>query len=126
MVRGWHVEGLAVRPDHRMVAHTGFLLSARRLADGSERLAPKRRASKSEYSEEDLQAWTPVALGERDVTDKKLRRAGRDALGLAERAARATAPADTPGTTPPPAPAPESAPEAAPAPAPEHPHEERP
>ncbi len=99
MVRGWHVEGLAVRPDHRMVAHTGFLLSARRLADGSERLAPKRRASKSEYSEDDLQAWTPVALGERDVTDKKLRRAGREALGLAERAARAIAPAD-PATTP--------------------------
>ena len=23
IVRGWHVEGLAVRPDHRMVAHTG-------------------------------------------------------------------------------------------------------
>ena len=23
--RGWHVEGVAVRPDHRMVAHTGFL-----------------------------------------------------------------------------------------------------
>src|SRR3546814_1499073 len=34
MVRGWHVEGLAVRPDHRMVAHTGFLLTARRLAPG--------------------------------------------------------------------------------------------
>ncbi len=31
--RGWHVEGQAVRPDHRMVAHTGFLTSARRLAD---------------------------------------------------------------------------------------------
>jgi len=29
MVRGWHVEGLAVRPDHRMVAHTGFLTTAR-------------------------------------------------------------------------------------------------
>ncbi|MGQ1797249.1 tRNA (adenine-N1)-methyltransferase [Kocuria oceani] len=100
MVRGWHVEGLAVRPDHRMVAHTGFLLSARRLADGSERLAPKRRASKSEYSQEDLDAWTPVALGERDVTDKKLRRAGREALGLAERAARATEPASA-GTTDP-------------------------
>ncbi|MEZ5322701.1 MAG: tRNA (adenine-N1)-methyltransferase [Microthrixaceae bacterium] len=27
--RGWHVEGAAVRPDHRMVAHTGFLTSAR-------------------------------------------------------------------------------------------------
>lgn len=28
--RGWHVDGAAVRPDHRMVAHTGFLTSARR------------------------------------------------------------------------------------------------
>lgn len=34
LVRTWHVEGLAVRPDHRMVGHTGFLLSSRRLADG--------------------------------------------------------------------------------------------
>lgn len=30
--RGWHIEGQAVRPDHRMVAHTGFLTSARLLA----------------------------------------------------------------------------------------------
>jgi tRNA (adenine57-N1/adenine58-N1)-methyltransferase len=29
--RGWHVDGLAVRPDHRMVAHTGFLTAARLL-----------------------------------------------------------------------------------------------
>ncbi|MCJ8503703.1 tRNA (adenine-N1)-methyltransferase [Kocuria flava] len=93
MVRGWHVEGLAVRPDHRMVAHTGFLLTARRLADGAERLAPKRRASKSEFSQEDLDAWTPVALGEREASDKKLRRAARDARSLAERAAGA-GPAD--------------------------------
>lgn len=28
--RGWYVEGQAVRPDHRMVAHTGFLTHARR------------------------------------------------------------------------------------------------
>ncbi|MDX2382182.1 MAG: tRNA (adenine-N1)-methyltransferase [Acidimicrobiia bacterium] len=27
--RGWHIEGQAVRPDHRMVAHTGFLNIAR-------------------------------------------------------------------------------------------------
>ncbi|HJM27588.1 MAG: tRNA (adenine-N1)-methyltransferase [Acidimicrobiales bacterium] len=27
--RTWHVEGQAVRPDHRMVAHTGFITSAR-------------------------------------------------------------------------------------------------
>ena len=28
--RSWYVEGAAVRPDHRMVAHTGFLTHARR------------------------------------------------------------------------------------------------
>ena len=27
--RGWHIEGKAVRPDHRMVAHTAFLTVAR-------------------------------------------------------------------------------------------------
>ena len=36
MIRTWHVEGLAVRPDHRMIGHTGFLVTARRLADGVE------------------------------------------------------------------------------------------
>ena len=33
LVRGWHVDGLAVRPDHRMVAHTAFITVGRRLAD---------------------------------------------------------------------------------------------
>lgn len=31
--RTWHVESRSVRPDHRMVAHTGFLTTARRLAE---------------------------------------------------------------------------------------------
>lgn len=31
LVRSWHVEGAAVRPDHRMVAHTGFITTARML-----------------------------------------------------------------------------------------------
>jgi len=31
--RSWHVEGQSVRPDHRMVAHTGFLTAARRSSD---------------------------------------------------------------------------------------------
>ena len=30
--RGWHVTSRSVRPDHRMVGHTGFLSVARRLA----------------------------------------------------------------------------------------------
>ncbi|MBI4729645.1 MAG: tRNA (adenine-N1)-methyltransferase [Acidobacteria bacterium] len=29
LVRPWHVEGQSVRPDHRMVAHTGFITTAR-------------------------------------------------------------------------------------------------
>lgn len=31
--RGWHIEGQAVRPDHRMVAHTAFLTRARLLSN---------------------------------------------------------------------------------------------
>ena len=30
--RGWHIEGQSVRPDHRMVGHTGFLTAARLMA----------------------------------------------------------------------------------------------
>lgn len=33
--RGWHIDGRAVRPDHRMVAHTAFLSVARFLGPGS-------------------------------------------------------------------------------------------
>jgi tRNA (adenine57-N1/adenine58-N1)-methyltransferase catalytic subunit len=33
--RGWHIEGQAVRPDHRMVAHTAFLTVARFLGSGT-------------------------------------------------------------------------------------------
>jgi tRNA (adenine57-N1/adenine58-N1)-methyltransferase catalytic subunit len=49
LVRGWHVEGLAVRPDHRMVAHTGFLVTARRLADGVVPPPRRRRPAKGAY-----------------------------------------------------------------------------
>ncbi|MGZ4208692.1 MAG: tRNA (adenine-N1)-methyltransferase [Actinomycetota bacterium] len=34
LVRPWHVEGRSVRPDHRMVAHTGFVTVARFLGGG--------------------------------------------------------------------------------------------
>ncbi len=86
MVRGWHVEGLAVRPDHRMVAHTGFLLTARRLSPGTVVPQLKRRPSKSDYSDEDVEAWTPGALGERTATDKRLRRTARTAQAAADHA----------------------------------------
>lgn len=51
MVRGWHVEGLAVRPDHRMVGHTGFIVTARRLAAGV--VAPPRRRRPAKGAQEE-------------------------------------------------------------------------
>ena len=94
MVRGWHLEGLAVRPDHRMVAHTGFLLTARRLAGGVTGLTPKRRPSKTEFAAEDVQVWAgneedwnAEGLGERTVSDKRLRRVAKDAASTVQRGA---------------------------------------
>jgi tRNA (adenine57-N1/adenine58-N1)-methyltransferase len=51
LVRGWHLEGLAVRPEHRMVGHTGFLVTSRRLADGVAPPLRRRRPSKGAYGE---------------------------------------------------------------------------
>jgi len=89
IIRGWHVEGLAVRPDHRMIGHTGFLLTARRLAPGAVLPELKRRASKSDYSDADVEAWTPGALGERSTSDKRLRKTARIATQVAEASAQA-------------------------------------
>ncbi|WP_106813835.1 tRNA (adenine-N1)-methyltransferase [Microbacterium timonense] len=96
MVRGWHVEGLAVRPDHRMVAHTGFLVWARRLAPGAIAPEVKRRASKSSYGDEDVELWTPGAVGDREITDKNLRKRVREAERAAEGARRAAGRTEAP------------------------------
>lgn len=47
MHRPWHLVGLAVRPEHRMVGHTAFLLKARRLAPGVTAPKPQRRPTAS-------------------------------------------------------------------------------
>ncbi|HEY4462877.1 MAG TPA: tRNA (adenine-N1)-methyltransferase [Streptosporangiaceae bacterium] len=49
LVRGWHVDGLAVRPEQRMVGHTGFLVTARRLADGVTPPPRRRRPAKGAH-----------------------------------------------------------------------------
>lgn len=54
LIRPWHLEGLAVRPQHAMNAHTGFLLFARRYADGVEPLKRRRRPSKGMQSSENV------------------------------------------------------------------------
>jgi tRNA (adenine57-N1/adenine58-N1)-methyltransferase len=46
LLRPWHAVGLAVRPEHRMVAHTAFLVTVRRLAEGAVAPLRQRRPSK--------------------------------------------------------------------------------
>ena len=85
MVRGWHLEGLSVRPEHRMHAHTGFLISTRRLADGVDAPLRKRRPAKGAYGEDGERIvveddpimngdFTSEAVGERPISGKKVRK----------------------------------------------------
>lgn len=69
--RTWHLEGLAVRPDHRMVAHTGFLAMARRLAPGAKPLGVTRRPAKAAQGKS-------LEWEERTISEKKLRKVRRD------------------------------------------------
>lgn len=52
LIRAWHAEGLAVRPRHDMVGHTGFLITARRMAPGFSAPARKRRPAPGAYGED--------------------------------------------------------------------------
>ncbi|MDM4718920.1 tRNA (adenine-N1)-methyltransferase [Micromonospora sp. WMMA1363] len=62
LVRDWHSEGLAVRPDHRMIAHTAFLVSARKLAPGV--TAPPRRRKPSKSAEAYVQRRAALRAAE--------------------------------------------------------------
>ena len=80
MVRGWHLEGLAVRPQHRMHGHTGFLITTRRLAPGVTPPLRKRRPAKgvSDDGGELVSGdWSPEDVGERTTSEKKIRRVRR-------------------------------------------------
>ena len=52
LVRDWHVEGLAVRPGHKMIGHTGFLVTARRMAAGERPPVKKRRPAPGAYGKD--------------------------------------------------------------------------
>jgi tRNA (adenine57-N1/adenine58-N1)-methyltransferase catalytic subunit len=52
LMRGWHLDGLAVRPEHRMIGHTAFLVTARRLADGVAAPPRRRRPAKGAHGED--------------------------------------------------------------------------
>ena len=89
MVRGWHLEGLAVRPQHRMVGHTGFLVTTRRLADGvAPPLRRRRPAASTRDAGDDVAAawgeWTAQDLGERPVSEKRVRKVRSGLVGRPE------------------------------------------
>ena len=65
MVRAWHLEGLAVRPDHKMVGHTAFLVTARRMAPGERAPAKRRRPAPGAYGPDYTGPRPPdLALGD--------------------------------------------------------------
>lgn len=82
LTRGWHLDGLAVRPDHRMVAHTGFLLTSRTLAPGvlaqerTTRPSPSADGKGGMWDEED--EWSDTRVGQRVNSAKKIRKVRRD------------------------------------------------
>jgi tRNA (adenine57-N1/adenine58-N1)-methyltransferase len=75
MVRSWHVEGLAVRPDHRMVGHTGFLVTARRIADGVD--LPVRRRRPAKAAAELGEAWDGSSSSDEAAVDESEARQAR-------------------------------------------------
>jgi tRNA (adenine57-N1/adenine58-N1)-methyltransferase len=100
LVRGWHLEGLAVRPQHRMVGHTGFLVTARRMAPGVRPPVRRRRPAKGAYTDDEgtveeahspepdgigyaigvkPETGHPDDYGERQISERSLRRAVRAA-----------------------------------------------
>ncbi|GGL24119.1 tRNA (adenine-N1)-methyltransferase [Phycicoccus endophyticus] len=86
LVRGWHLEGLAVRPQHRMHGHTGFLVTTRRLAPGTTPPLRKRRPGRGYVTSEDATDadWTPENVGERVPSDKRVRRVRRSVAGTSD------------------------------------------
>ncbi len=66
LLRTWHLDGLSVRPDHKMNGHTGFLISTRLMASGESAMKRKRRPAPGAYGK-DYQA--PDVLGESSSGD---------------------------------------------------------
>ena len=81
--RTWKAQGLAVRPDHQMIGHTGFLVISRAMASGFEALRKRDRVTKD--TQTDIDSLTDEQreaqieeLELRDISDHKLRKVLRD------------------------------------------------
>ena len=68
LVRDWHVEGLAVRPGHKMIGHTAFLVTARRMAPGEKPPRKTRRPAPGAYGA-DYTGPRPADLPEASVEE---------------------------------------------------------
>ncbi|TCJ23360.1 tRNA (adenine-N1)-methyltransferase [Nocardioides jejuensis] len=67
--RDWHVEGLAVRPDHKMIGHTAFLCTARRMAPGEKPPRKTRRPAPGAYGA-DYFGPRPADLTEQSLEER--------------------------------------------------------
>ena len=94
-MRSWKADGLAVRPEHEMIGHTGFLLTSRAMAPGQQALRKHVRATKDYQTDVDQGRPSAKSSGlghEREmvdlenledlelrrVSDRKLRKVLRD------------------------------------------------
>ena len=81
--RTWKAQGLAVRPDHAMIGHTGFLIVSRAMAEGFSVLKKREHGTKDTVSDiDDMTAEERAEqledLSLRDISDRKLRKVLRD------------------------------------------------
>lgn len=89
MERSWKSDGLAVRPQHQMIGHTGFLVVSRSMSIRNSALRKRTHAAKDPYADIDSridkeqltsfmdgQALSELEL--RDISDRKLRKVLRD------------------------------------------------
>ena len=81
--RTWKAQGLAVRPDHAMIGHTGFLIVSRAMAEGFSALRKREHGTKDTVSDiDDMTAEERAEqledLSLRDISDRKLRKVLRD------------------------------------------------
>lgn len=81
--RQWKVDALAVRPQHDMIGHTGFLVVSRMMAPGVHALTRKERSTKDNVT--DIDSLSPQEQQERleeltlrDISDRKLRKVLHD------------------------------------------------
>lgn len=85
--RPWHLDGLAVRPEHSMVGHTGFLLIARTLSP--EQTLPKKKPGVSKAHDDlpgqwdDEENWDISITGQRLLAKRKINKVRRESVAEA-------------------------------------------